>query len=445
MGDIGNLKIGDIKKKREDQNKTGGINTNKAIFDTGENQSASSGPYAMQSSFQQPYMNRVESLANYGPLMQSRTQVKNINDIRPEKRISEEPVSAKSSSGKKVRSEEQQSVIKARSELKVFSGDVMERGRFTPQAKEAARHFFSQITNWAGSFDDGGSGFYETMGISSVIDCLYVDGMSLRNYLKEQYYYKTTGDHAQDQENIRNYLALIVARGEHVITLIRPDIKGNSAEVCYKNMYVDLSDVGNEEAEKTRGLKEKGGQIRSELKNRIDSEMTERTGMAYRKAFGFKSDGFDRIEKAKAGVKGAEGERSEEFKAFEKSFEHYNYGLQKLGLKPGRDDINMAVASELKNRCEEALRNAESFLRSGSKSGSEIKAAENAKKALETDLELLNKALDTILTDESARMRLDELFDSGEKDSGRREDGSGSEGSEGSAGNKEPNEEPPES
>lgn len=33
MSDSGNLQLGDIKKKKEDLNKTGGINTSKALFE----------------------------------------------------------------------------------------------------------------------------------------------------------------------------------------------------------------------------------------------------------------------------------------------------------------------------------------------------------------------------------------------------------------------------
>ncbi len=406
MGEIGNLHIGDLNKKKEELNKTGGINTKKSVFNTEGESENMTNPYAVQN----PYMNRVEELANRGPLMQSRIHTKNSNDIaRPKMK---ETSGEGSSGAAPVKSEEKQNMIKAKSELKVFSGDVMKKGTFTPEAKEAARHFFRQVSNWAGSFNDGGSGFYGSMGISSVIDCLYVDGMSLRNYLKEQYLYKTTGNPAQDQENIRNYIALIAARGDHVITMVRPTAKGDSADVEYRNMYVDLSDVGEAEASKARALREKGNHVRSELKKRMDKDMTEQTGMAYRKAYGCESDGFKRIEGAKAGLDKSGDEDSPEYAEFNKSFEHYNGGLQRLGLKPGRDDINLAVARELKSRCEDALKDADSFLRSGSKNEKALEAAKAAKKALETDMELLNKAIETKLSDEEARMRLDELFDS---------------------------------
>ncbi len=270
MSDIGGLQIGDIHKKKEDLNKTGGINTSKSVFDTGSSEES-------KSESSNPYMSRVEELANRGPIMQNRYHIQNSNDIAfrgrekmsapPKERVSEE---------RKVRSEESQQIIKAQPDLKLFSGDVMKKGNFTPEAKEAARHFFMQLTKWAGSFDDGGSGFYGEMGISSVLDCLYVDGMSLRNYVKEQFFYKTTGDPVQDKENMRNYVALLAARGEHVITLVRPNMKGDQADVEYRNLDVELSNVGAKEAAKARSLKEKSKQVRSDLKNRMDSEMTAR-------------------------------------------------------------------------------------------------------------------------------------------------------------------------
>ncbi|MCR4590190.1 MAG: hypothetical protein K5668_05165 [Lachnospiraceae bacterium] len=425
MSDIGNLQLGNIKKKKEDLNKTGGINTSKSVFDTENDSGINTGSYAMPG--QQPFMTRVEELANRGPLMQTRVHTQNSNDIAfPQMKEKEKTHPEAETTGSKVRSEEGQNIIKAKPELKVFSEDVMKKGTFTPQAKEVARRFFNQVTAWAGKFDDGGSGFYSSMGISGVLDCLYVDGMSFRNYLKEQYFFKNSNDPAQDLEAARNYLALIAARGEHIITMVRPNVKGDSAEVEYKNMYVDLSDVGGEEAQKSKALKEKGNQVRSDMKKRMDSEMTERTGRAFRKAYDKETAGFKRLEDAGDSVKDAGDENSDEYKTFEKSFEKYNNGMQKLGLKPGRDDINLAAAEELKKRCSDALKAADEFLQSGSKNKRAIEAAKKAKQALETDLELLDRAINTKLGDEAARMRLDELFDDGKADDPKKDPNTGS-------------------
>ncbi len=407
MGDMGNLQIGDVKKKKEELNKTGGINTGKAVFQTGSDNTDIDNPYAMSNMMP---MTRVEEFANNGPLMATRKHTQNPNDIAFEKKMQREKESREAAD--EVKSKEDSTLIKAQPDLKVFTGEVMEKGAFTPKAKEAARHFYMQLEQWAGSFDDGGSGFYREMGISNVMDCLYVDGMSLRNYLKEQYWYKTTGKPATDNEALRNYLALLVARGDHLITLVRPNVKGDEAEVEYKNLSVDLVNVDEEAASKSRKIKEKGGQMRSDLKKRIDPEMTERTGMAFRKCYGYEQDGFNRIEGAKSGLKGAKDEASDEYKSFNKSFEKYNGGLQKLGLKPGRDDINLPVAEKLKERCENAIHDADAFLRSGSKNEEAVKAVKNAKRALETDLELLNRAISTKLDEEGSRMRLEDLFDS---------------------------------
>ncbi len=409
MSDIGNLNIGDIRKKKEELNKTGGINTKKSVFSSEGGDTDVSNPYSMP---MQPYMNRVEELANRGPLMQTRVHTQNSNDIAFSKKMEAEKTGEKKARETEVHSEEKTNVLKARPELKVFTEDVMQKGTFTPKAKEAARHFFNQISQWAGSFDDGGTGFYGSMGISNVMDCLYIDGMSLRNYLKEQYFYKTTGNPAQDEESVRNYVALIAARGEHLITLVRPNVKGDEAGVEYKNMYVDLSEVGEAESRKAKSLKEKGNQVRSDMRKRMDKEMTERTGRAYRKAYGQETDGFKRLDGAKDGITEAGGDDSEEYRAFSKSFENYNGGMQKLGLKPGRDDITKAAAEELKKRCGEALRAADEYLRSGSGNKAAIAAVEKAKKALTTDMELLDKAISSKLVEEGARMRMDELFDS---------------------------------
>ena len=406
----GELTIGELNRKKEELNKTGGINTERSVFQTGEQDTGD------RDSFMQPgyaYNPRTQQFINNGPLMQTRIHTQNAVDIAPEKKVEMKKSAREAEETTQVRSQEKQDVIKARSDLKAFSGDAMQNGSFTVKAKEAARHFYRQLTDWAGSFEDGGSGFYKSMGINGVMDCLYVDGMSLRNYLKEQYWYKTTGKPAQDEEMIRNYIALIAARGNHVITMARPNLNGSGAEVQYKNLYVDLTEVGSREAENSRKLKERGDQVRSNLKKRLDRDLTEQTGMAYRQAYGCNSDGFERIEKAERGLNGAKAEKSEEYLNFNKKFDSYNGGLQKLGLKPGRDDINLAVAQKMKERCDEALKAADEFLRIHSDNEEAVRAVKQAKKALETDQELLQSAIDTKLIEEGARMRLDELLDSG--------------------------------
>ncbi len=406
MSGMDNLQIGEIKKKKEDMNKTRGINTRKAVFQTGEDNQENDNPYAMSS--------RVEQLANYGPLMSSRIHTQNPLDLAFGGRRKKEKAAhtGQQSDLPHVKSEEKTDFIKAQPDLKVFAGDVMEKGVFTPKAKEAARHFFKQLTDWAGSFDDDGTGFYRELGIGGVLDCLYVDGMRLRSYLKEQYYYKTTGEPAQDTESLRNYVALIAARGDHVITLVRPNVKGGEAGVEYRNLYMEMSSVGEAQDDKADSLKEKGNHVRSSLKNRLDEDMTERVGRAYRKAYGQESDGFRRLEDAKDGLPVSGDTGSDEYKDFQKSLGVYSRGMQKLGLKPGRDDINLPVAEELKRRCEEAIRAAESYLGSNPADPETIKAVENAKKALETDRTLLDKAVNERLVEEGARMRLDEMMDS---------------------------------
>ena len=418
----GNLQIGDVKKKKEDLNRTGGINTEKSIFQTNSGDEGNN--------MNSPYMNRTEQLANYGPLQQTRIHVQNRNDINmPEVRpVQEKKVREESAS--KVRSEEKSNVLKAQPDLKVYMGKAVEKGVFSPKAKEAGRHFFKQVTDWAGSFEDGGSGFYRTMGIANVLDCLYVDGMSLKTYVRDQYLYKATGTPAQQQEMMKYYVALIAARGRNVITLVRPNLVGNGATVEYKNMFVDLSNLGSSEATQARKIKERGNLVRNNLKKRLDGEMTERTGMAYRKVNGIKMDGFERIEGAKDGLKKAGEDDPAEYISFKEGFDHYNGGLQKLGLIPGRDDININVAREMKNRCQSALDAADAFLRSGCRDQKLVDSVKKAKKELETDMKLLDDAISNKLDEEGARMKLSELTDSKalkpEDKGGKPEDGSGS-------------------
>ncbi|MCR5774666.1 MAG: hypothetical protein K6G42_06235 [Lachnospiraceae bacterium] len=422
MGNEGNLQIGDVKKKKESLNKTGGINTQKTVFNSNSGDAQDENPYALSG------VTRVEELVNRGPLMATRIHTQNPNDIAFQKQVGKKKTGEGKKESTRVRQEENMDMIRAQPDLKVFKEDVMKKGAFTPAAKEAARHFFMQLSNWAGSFDDGGSGFYGSMGISTVLDCLYVDGMSLRNYVKEQYYYKTTNDPAHDMESLRNYVALIAARGDHIITLVRPKVKGNEAEVEYRNLYLDFSSVDKESAAKTKKQKEKGNQVRRNLKKRMESEMDERTGMAFRKAYGYDMDGYNRIEGAKKGIKDAGDADTEEYKTFTATFEKYNSGLQKLGLKPGRDDINLPVAKELKKRCSEALEAAEAFITSGSKNEAAVKAAKDARKVLKTDMKLLDDAINVKLAEEESRMKLADLLDS-------KKDGSADKGNDGDKGN----------
>ncbi len=407
MNDINNLQIGDIKKKKESLNKTGGINTERAMFQTGDDEGRKDSS---------PYASRVEQYANHGPLQQSRVNIQNRNDISmPEVRSmhgGEEETEKDSQTEKKIESHDKSSVLKAQPDMEVFSGKPMENGTFTPKAKEAARRFYKQVLEWAGSFEDGNSGFYKAAGIDNVLDCLYVDGMSFMNYVREQYMYKGTGDEHEDQEvMMKNYLALIAARGKHVITLVRPGLKSNGAEVIYKNLFVDLSNLGENEAAQSRRLKEKGDQVKTILKKRIGREMTERTGMAYRKAYGVRINGFDRIENSKKGLDAAGRADDKLYESFRESFDNYNGGMQRLGLIPGRNDINIEAAQAMKGRCEEAIKRAETFIQGGNGDEKTVEAVKKAKKNLETDLEKINEAINIRLSEEGARIALKDMID----------------------------------
>ncbi|MCR5486505.1 MAG: hypothetical protein K6F35_03125 [Lachnospiraceae bacterium] len=429
MSDGGNLQLGDIQKKQEALNKTGGINTSKSVFQTGEDSAQSAGTMT-------------EQLANNGPVLQNRALIQNNIDLlrRPNQRdpvVKPAPEAAPVQKEiKQAEASEKRDVIRARPDLKVFSGDVMKKGAFTPQAKEASRHFMMQLKQWAGTFEDGGSGFYRDMGIQSVLDCLYVDGMSLRSFLKEQYAYKATGDHATDQLMVQNYVTLLAARGEHVITLARPTSNGSEAGVEFKNLEMDMTSVGSKEVSKASKLKERGNQVRNTMKKRMEQDMVEQTSMAFRKSKGYDMDGFRRIEGAGQDLKNAAGasKKTQEYKDFEESFKKYNYGLQKLGLKPERDDIDSKAASWLKKRCEDAIAMADSFLAQNGLDEETERAVKQAKKELETDLSLLNRSIDTKLADDAATMTLKSLLDSTKEPPAKGSEGDGPEGGGGDGG-----------
>ena len=120
MSDIGNLQLGDIEKKKEALNKTGGINTSKSVFNT-KSSDGDSEPIS-------PYMTRVEELGNYGPLMQSRIHTQNSNDIAMKRRQTETMKSGGTAGeAGPVEATEQRNVIKAPSDLREFTGTVMKR------------------------------------------------------------------------------------------------------------------------------------------------------------------------------------------------------------------------------------------------------------------------------------------------------------------------------
>lgn len=407
MGDQGNLYLGNIERKKESVNKSGGINTKKSVFQTDSD--SYSGNYMMPEN-SNLYMNRVESLANHGTVSaNNRSLIQNSIDLKREASVSRFGINA-TKNETKVESKESRETVKARADLKVFSGDVMKKGVFTPKAREAGRHFFRQVMEWAGAFDESQSSFYKEMGINGVLDCLYVDGMSLKNFVKEQYFYKGSNNPATEEEALQNYVALIAARGEHVITLVRPKTGPDGAEVEFKNLETDLSEVGPNEAAKANSLKERGNQIRSTLKKRMEKEYTEQTGYAYRKANGYNISSFKRLGTVKDTLLAAGSCDTDEYRGFARLFDKYNSGLQKLGLKPGRMDINAPVTEELRKRCSDTITAADRFLRSGVDNPAVKDAVKYAKEELEKDLKLLDEALETKFKDDDHTIGLEDLL-----------------------------------
>ena len=128
----GELTIGELNRKKEELNKTGGINTERSVFQTGEQDTGD------RDSFMQPgyaYNPRTQQFINNGPLMQTRIHTQNAVDIAPEKKVEMKKSAREAEETTQVRSQEKQDVIKARSDLKAFSGDAMQNGSFTVKAK----------------------------------------------------------------------------------------------------------------------------------------------------------------------------------------------------------------------------------------------------------------------------------------------------------------------
>ena len=124
-----------------------------------------------------------------------------------------------------------------------FSSKVIKKGKFSKKAIDDGKALFEWIDkNWVGKskeMSDTESSFYECLGRESTLDFLKVDGMSLKDFVKKKYNYKgDTVGQTPPEDIYCAYVAMILRRQNHSITLVRPTFDGEKAQVEIKSLNI---------------------------------------------------------------------------------------------------------------------------------------------------------------------------------------------------------------
>ncbi|MBE5823807.1 MAG: hypothetical protein E7308_07025 [Butyrivibrio sp.] len=148
--------------------------------------------------------------------------------------------------------------------LKGFSKKIVKKGKFDAKAINDGKAVLARIdevfVEKNANPSDKEKDFYQSMGKTSTIDFLKVDDMSFKDFVKKKYSYDGRDlDSASSTEIYSAYVAMILRRQNHTITLVRPTFDGTMADVKIKSLNV-LFDEKNREVQ--------GKNIRSVIRNK---------------------------------------------------------------------------------------------------------------------------------------------------------------------------------
>ena len=124
-----------------------------------------------------------------------------------------------------------------------FSSKVIKKGKFSENAIKDGKKLFQWLDDrWVGKnkeMSDTESSFYECLGRENTLDFLKVDGMSLKDFVKMKYSYNGDAVGQTPPEDIYcAYVAMILRRQNHSITLVRPTFDGKKAQVEIKSLNI---------------------------------------------------------------------------------------------------------------------------------------------------------------------------------------------------------------
>ncbi|MBQ9333132.1 MAG: hypothetical protein IJS12_02245 [Lachnospiraceae bacterium] len=224
---------------------------------------------------------------------------------------------------------------------------VVKRGGFGNDMIAKGQEFVRRIKSWATASDiqDAILGdFVQQYGVSDIIDCLYVDGMPIREFVAGKYAYNGSEDKAQERNILSAYAAMIASRRNHPITLVRPVLINGVADIDIRNVGVDMRIDGHytSRRQKTDAIRYgiEGDRYREYCETAYRSDMRAKAGEALRAVKGKTVNGLSKLQELKRNLNAAGKGKHNNYDKFVMAFNRYFDVLQDIGRDPDHMDIN---------------------------------------------------------------------------------------------------------
>ena len=260
----------------------------------------------------------------------------------------------------------EKNAIKAGALLKK-SRNVVKRGNFSQEAINTGFEFIRKINEWAGIDEDpkGDQGaFYNKLGNKDTLDYLYVDGKPLKKFVEDQYGYKGSRNKAQEKGILSAYVAMIAARQNHPLTLVRPVIINGVADVDIRNVSVNMGPGRNRE-DNIRAIRNalKGEEYRKYCVDAYRADKLAEAGNALREVKGKNVNALKKLEALRAALYATDKGKHKEYDRFVRTFNTYFNALEFICLDPEHMDVNKADLTNLYRLNESAISYANAYLK----------------------------------------------------------------------------------
>lgn len=247
------------------------------------------------------------------------------------------------------------------------AGKVVKKGAFDEQMLETGRQFIQKINNHFG-IDSNPTGtekkFFQEIGAKETVDFLYVDGKPIRQYVSDEYGYKGSRNKQQEKKILGAYAAMIAARQNHALTLVRPVIINGVADVDIQNIGTSAGgNLSRSDKVKAIGYGLKGNEYVKYCESAFRIDMRARAGKALRHATGKNVQGLDKLLQLKTNLEEAGRGSHEDYNAFLRAFNNYFKAVEFIGLNPDNMEVDAKDLKKLHRLSEKVTSTAISYLK----------------------------------------------------------------------------------
>ncbi|MCR4892086.1 MAG: hypothetical protein K5989_07910 [Lachnospiraceae bacterium] len=276
--------------------------------------------------------------------------------------------------------------IQAKAELDGFRNRLVKQGRFTEADLRNGDSFLKKIDTWAGKSQNPSieeSSFYDSVGSSNTLDFLYVDGIPLKDFVRKNYDYRG-GLEGYSHRVLSAYAAMITARKNHAITMVRPVMKDGVADVDIRNLDVVQVSKNDSRSKKVDAIRyrNKGREWEEYCKTAYRSTKMAEAGSALRTSQDRSSQSLSQLQMLNYALQRAGKGSHQNYDDFVSAFHKYFDALALIGSDVDNMVVDMDTVIYLDRLSYMVIQTANSYLKGKNMKLDRHKAVQNIRDLL---------------------------------------------------------------